>query len=693
MSDAVSTTTPTGTLNPPELGPSISTHIPALTSIQQAVDLVRALSRDNEERVKKNARILDAYNAAPPYDSAKLRAEGLAWKTNFSTKPLAQVVDRVVPQYVTAIRNLKYLTASALPDDQPDAARKTEIFRRLVTETVRSHPEWEDLLASIVQEMVLFGYCAVAWPWKTEWFPTFYSQDDFLAPVGTRHTASSATVLAFREHYLRHELLAHIADREAASAAGWRVDNVIKAINAAAPRDPRSATGDVTRATVELERELSVAASFVGSERVRVWHVFVAEVDGSVTHVAFEDYSGLELLWREKAFDSMDDVAAFFTFQHGTGKLHSSKGVGRELYNVARVLDRARCEMIDRLNLSGKMVLQAADNDLRRFRMSIFGNAVLLSNAFQYVPVKVDAGAESYFAVDRFLTQILEQVAGVPTLPQFERDRVTQAEATLFAQFEMGRRLPLMERFLVQFARMMTVIQRRLLSPLVRDPRAVALQQRLQAVLLPEEYEYLATQPTLTAVRDLDELQKLAVIELSREARGNPLYNQYELERRRVMAQFDAEFANAVLLPPNDPTQTREQSRQQELENLLLERGQPVPVSPRDDHLVHLAVLHDAFGRFVRQLVAGAAALEDPQQVAPAAAVAQALLSHAAEHVTAAENAGLSGEVKQFRDFFQKAEAELRDVLSSPATPAPEGAAGPGEETVPQGAGEPQLTV
>lgn len=650
-----------GGVNSPALDSSLRQHVPALTDIGQAVALVRALERDNEERVRKNARILEAYNAAPPYDRDRLRAEGLAWKTNFSTKPLALVVDRVVPQYVSAIRNLRYLTASALPDDLPEAARKTELFRKLITDTVRGHPEWEDLLTSVVMEMVLFGFAAVGWPWLTEWFPTFYSQDDFLVPVGTRHVAGSAPVLAFREYYLRHELLEHVADREAARAAGWDVENVIEAINAASNRDPKQTTGEPTRVWMELERELSVASSFVGADRIRVWHVFVAEVDGRVTHVAFDDATGKQLLWRDKVFGSMAEVAAFFSFQHGTGKLHSSKGVGRELYNVARVLDRARCEVVDRLNLSGKFVFQCSDNDLRRFRMSVYGNAILVTNAFQYVPARLDSGVESYFAMDRFLTQLLEHVAGVPSFPQFERERVSGAEAQLFATYELQRQQPRMERFLVQFARMMTVIQQRLLSPLTKDPVAQQLQGKLRELLTPEEYDYLAQQPTITAVKDLTEAQRVAAIQLAAEARGNPLYNQYELERRRLLAQFDEDFARAVLLPPGDPTTVGEHGRLQQLELILLERGVGVPVSPRDEHLVHLGALHDYFGGILQALAQQGDDAALRQLPVPTIA---AILRHAADHINALEAAGRTGEAQPFRNYFQKVEAVLRKELA-----------------------------
>ena len=126
-------------------------HVPAITDIGQALQLVRSLQAENREREKKNSRILERYNAERPFNPHQLKADGLSWKTNFTTKPLTTLIDKVVPRFTSAIRRMKYLTAANLPDRFPDASEKSEQFQREITETCRAHEQWDEFLNDIAQ--------------------------------------------------------------------------------------------------------------------------------------------------------------------------------------------------------------------------------------------------------------------------------------------------------------------------------------------------------------------------------------------------------------------------------------------------------------------------------------------------------------------------------------------------------------
>ena len=79
--------------NSPDLDSSAKQHTPAMQNIGQAVALVNSLKHENRDRSLKNARIQEKYNAERPHDPHRLQADGLAWKTNFTTKPLATLID------------------------------------------------------------------------------------------------------------------------------------------------------------------------------------------------------------------------------------------------------------------------------------------------------------------------------------------------------------------------------------------------------------------------------------------------------------------------------------------------------------------------------------------------------------------------------------------------------------------------
>lgn len=659
--------------NSPAIGKDLQAHTPAITSIGQAVTLVNGLQSENRDRNLRNARIQDKYNAERPYDPNRLVADGLSWKTNFSTKPLATLIDKVVPRFTKALRNMRYLTASKLPERFPNAAEKTEAFRRAVTETCRQHESWEELLSEIAQENSLFGYAAGGLLDNVGWLPKFYRQDCFLVPQGTKHTSKSCQVAALKDSYLLHELFDLVRDREAATSAGWNVDNVVVALNSATPEGKRSAETDPQRIYSDLAREACVLTSFQGSKTVEVWHVLVAEVDGRVTHVAYESVSGKELFWRVKQFESMSDALVFFSFQHASGKLHGSKGIGRELYNMAAVLDRSRNEVVDRLSLSGKLVITCDEKDIKRFRMSVVGNAILVGSGYTVQQNKIDGAAEGFFALDNFLTNLLDQIAGSTSPKVLEGERVTKAATELMASREEERRDAILERFLTQFARMMTTVQRRMCSPEAIDRAALEMQAELLKVMTREELDYLANQPAVNAVQDYTEGERERIVLIAQEGRGNPLYNQHELEKQALTAKLSVEFAEKVLLPVNDPTEQAENDRTQKLEILGIKSGEEIPLSPRDNHIVHLHTIQE----YVSPLIPAAAT---EKVLWP---FLDAIFKHAMGHVQAAEAAGLNKDVAELKKWVMALGQALADLEKADAQHA--------QDQIPAGTPEPQV--
>lgn len=649
--------------NSPDLQLGGMDHTPAIINIEQAVALVNSLVAENDERSKKNARIQEKYNAERPFNPAKLKSDGLDWKSNFTTKPLASLIDKVVPRFTTALRNVRYLTASKLPDRFPQAAEKTEFFRREITEFCRGREGWDEFLSEIAHEDVLFGYTAVGWLTTWSWFPEHYRQDCFLVPQGTKHSAKTAPIVCLKKSYLLHELFDLVRDPEAAKAAGWNVPEVIKSINEATPDNRRSTETDVERVYADLARESSVLSSFTGATTINAWHVLVSEVDGRITHVAFDANSKKQLFWKSKKYDRMSDAVSFYSFQHGNGNIHGSKGIGRELYAMAGVLDRARNEVVDRLQLSGKLVLQCDEKFIKRFRMSVVGNAILIATGYNVQQAKIDGGVESFFALDSFLTDILDQVAGSTSPKVIEGERVTKAQVELLASREEERRDAIIERFLTQFSRMMSTVQRRACDPRTLDDDAKELQARLLTRLTQEELAYISTQPAVSAVNDYSEAERQQIALIAQEGRGNPLYNQYELEKRSLTAKVSAEFADKLLLPQNDPTEEAENVRLQKLELLLLQNGHEVPISPRDNHLVHMAVVRDVVNGMLEMAV-------DNPQVLP---TMQSLAQHAMAHFEAAQAGKMQG-LEEFQAWIQKlsqAIGQLAQIEQEAAATAP----------------------
>lgn len=636
-------------INNPDLSSSLRPRVRGVRNPEEAKKIINWVIELSRERNRKNGRIMAKYDSERPHEQRKLESSGLGWKANFSTKPLPILIDKAAPRLANAVESAKYLTNSKLPDTVPGAAQKTEAFRREITTLCRSRRKWRPFLNSLSFEDTLFGYTTAAWMDEFSWFPKFFRQDQFFVPPGTKQDADSAQVIVLKEDYLLHELFALIEDKEAASLAGWQIPECVEAINAAMPEDRRSSQnnmGDWERVYQDLIRESSVGASYdQGAKVVTVYHLFVQEVTGKVSHYILESRGWKEIFKRDDQFESMADTNSFFTFQQGNGTIHGSKGIGREVYAMAGILDRARNDVVDRLQLAGKVIIQGDERTLPRFKMSLVGNAILIGSAYTVSQQRIDGDVEPFFALDNYLSSILDQIAGAASPKQLEGDRVTAAQVNLVASREEESRDVIVSRFMSQFADMMWTLQKRACSPDVSEKDAQAMQERLLTIMSREELDQIANTPVADTVSDFTEFERQQIALVAAENAGNPLLNQKELKRRQLIAQIDEEFAEAVLAPDNDPQETAEQTRQQQLELLLLMEGQPVPVSPRDNHLIHLQALDGAMEGAAQNLA------QDPRAGAPL----QAMNDHAAMHVQAALDAGADKETVD--PFLQKVEA------------------------------------
>jgi len=600
-----------GTVNSPDMSPkTLKARRRAISDTRHIFMILSTLEEAWRERAEKNGRIMQKYNAERPYSKTELEEAGMSFRSNFSTKPLATAIDKVSPRLTKAVQTSKYLTSAAFPENHPGGKDKTEIFRRKITEVIRGWDGWSDFLNEVAQENAIFGFTSVAWLDEFSWRPTHFRQDEFFVPDGTRQNVTACQMWIGKQYLMIHELAAFIEDRDAAEAAGWDIDNTVAAINAAAPQN---ITGGNTspytnyRAFEDAIRESSVSLSLLsGSKTIEIYHLFVPECDGQISHYIVDGRAKKILFERLDQFsakEGMSYVLSLFSFQQANGKLMGSKGIGRELYELAAAVDRVRNETVDRLQLSGKILIQGEAKQLNRFALSVVGNAVLVPANYTISQQKnIDPNVEAFAILDRQLVGFMDQIAGGVTPKEFGNERTTASEVNLYAAREEEKRDSILERFLMQVGKMITTCQRRIANPKVDDEDAKETREYLLNFMTQEELELIASRPALRTIEDLTDLKAQQLILFAQEKRTDPLFDQAKLQKVAATARIDAEFAEDVMVPQPDPTVVAEQARQQDLENLLIAKGKAVPVSPRDNHQVHIDVIKPNIAELAQQL-------------------------------------------------------------------------------------------
>lgn len=632
-----------------------------------AADIVKTVIMAGRNRSIVNSRILAKYNAERPYDSYKLEAEGLGWRSNFTTKPLPSMIEKVAPRFVSVIDGLKYFTNASLSNKWENSAEKTEKFRAAITKVIRFRKGFRTLLEDIAFDNALFGHTIAAWLDEFSWFPKHFKQDESFVADGTKSDPRWAQIAVLKEIYLPHELFAQISPPnttpEAAKEAGWDLNITRDAINRASPiqiRDRLNVGGTLETWYQNALRELTIGASYMAGNSVIVVYTLLArEVTGKVSHYRLAGPELAPVFQRDDRFPSMEDCLAFYSFQKGNGTLHGSKGVGRDIYEMAGMIDRTRNEVVDRLIMSGKTLVQGDIKRLHTFKMSVVGSTVIVPTGWTFLEQKIDGNVDGFLKLDVYFKQIVNELIGSTSTPQpgtGGEDMRSPAAWNLLAQREEEGRDVRITRFLSQFVEMVQTMQRRICDPDTMEEDAKAIQKELLDIMSREELDELAKQPVAETVKDLTPVQRQLVVSIAQEKRGNPLYNQRRLEVEDLSSRVGADFANRVLLPDADPTEQAEQVRQQQLEVTLLSHGESVPVSPRDNHLLHLQVLMPMAEQVAKQMLAGQFD----------AATLEAIVSHINEHYSQAKQMGVKAdqlnEVAQFLSQAATAIGKLKMI-------------------------------
>jgi len=672
-----------GTVNAPALNPrTLKPKRRAISDVTHLFQIIRTLEEARRIQNEKNGRIMAKYNAERPYPREELAQNGMDWRSNFTTKPLSSAIDKVSPRLTKAVQSARFLTSSAFPENHPGGKEKTERFRRKITEVIRGWDGWVDFLNEVAQEDAIFGFTSTAWLDEYSWRPTHFRQDEFFVPDGTRQYASGCQLWAGKQFVMIHELARYIENPEAARNAGWDIDNVVAALNEAKPRSIAAAgqSNPYTdfRTWEDAIRESSVSLSLLaGSKTIELYHVFVPEYDGQISHYIVDGRAKkilFEKLDQFSAEEGMQYVLTLFSFQQANGKLMGSKGIGRELYEIAAAVDRVRNEAVDRLQLSGKILIQGDAKQLNRFAISVLGNAVLVPANYTISQQKnLDPNVEAFIALDRQLVGYMDQIAGGVTPKEFGNERTTAAEVNLFAAREEEKRDTLIERFLMQVGKMVETCQRRICNPKVDDADAVEARKDLLRYMTEEELKLVANRPALRTVEDLTDLKAQQLVIFAQEKRNDPMFDQQKLQKAAAAARIDADFAEDVVLPTPDPTVEAEQSREQMQENVLIAAGQKVPVSPRDNHEIHIGVLKPVIATASQGL-----AQADEKQLA----IFQNALQHWQDHINTAVAGGADKALfaEDMRQLSQAAKelGQLQAIAAQRAqmnaAPAPGGA-------------------
>ena len=669
----------------------------SIKNIEHAYNICKQLEVNNRTRAMRTADIQELYDGAPPRSASGQAERGKSWQSNASTGWLSGIVGRVSQRFVNAVISQTYVSSSSLPESVPDYKTKTDLMRSRFTSLIRSWDGYTGIINALAVENALQGYTYAVFLDPYTWKPTMFKQDRAFVPESSGQHARDLQFFAAKMDYRLDEFLTLLKDEKQAEEVGYDLENCFKAASQATMQDPRSdALTTRFRSLTEMQNEgiLGLTYTNSGARVVNTWLLFNREYDGRVSFWLIDRDNGYLLRFSYALFNSMEDVMAMFSFEPGNGTIHSSKGLGRKLAALAIVKEIFRNGIIDNARMSGLMVLRADSKDKTKFAPVVMAPFIMIDKGIEVSQEQFSVNGDSYRTVDNLIDAWAEQSVGAYMTQQIDptgKTEKTATEASIDARRESEAADIMIRRWLDQFCGNMTQIQQErafsdenikeaqgLYDMIVANPEldvdslydespiggmlARILVEFMQFGIPASEIKQWRESPASMLAHVGEGAIQQGMGTVKQMFTGNPNVDQGQLDYKVLEGLVGADLAKQLFIPKADETLTSEATRQQIMESAIMtESGIPLPVSTRDNHMIH--------GMIVQGLLTkvAAPALSQPNPSPQMLKAAELNLNHLGEHLrdsmmTGADKTPQFKELQKFYDGFKKQLAQVVQI-------------------------------
>jgi hypothetical protein len=672
-------------------GKQLNLEARSVKTADHAWNICKATEQNNRTRAARTADIQSLHDGEPPRSSSAQAERGKGWQSNASTNWLAGIVGRVSQRFVNAVISQIYATSSALPSSLNNSKAKTDLLRLKFTQLIRSWDGNTGLINSLAVETALQGYAYAVFLDPYTYKPTMFKQDRAFCPEQSGQHARDLQFFVAKMDYRLDEFLDLFKDEEAAKEVGYDLDNCVYAANNAKMADPREdATTTQFRKFVEMMNEgvLGLTFTSTGARIVSCWLLFNREYDGQVSFWLIHRDSGKMLRFSFKLFPKMQDVLAMFSFEPGNGCIHSSKGLGRKLASLTIMKELFRNGIIDNSRMSGLMILRADSKDKSKFAPAVMSPFVIIDKSVEIPQQQFVANADAYRVTDTQIDGWAEQTVGAYLAAQISpggRSDKTATEAQIDARRESEAADIMIRRWIDQFSNLVQIQQkrafsddyiseaRRLADKLIEDPSlekpgfyeghgnsdAEVLRTLVEIMLDPaqvsdDDIKVWRETPASPLAHATEAVTAQGVSLVVQKYAGNPNVDQTKLIQRDIENTVGPELAQEFFIPGADQTVVAEARRMQLIEsNTMLTAGLEVPVSPRDNHLIHAQTLQELL------TAVAAPVLSQPNPPPQILKASELNLNHLLAHLQAGNAVGLNKdpnfrEIEKFALGFKK---------------------------------------
>jgi hypothetical protein len=665
----------------------------SIRSVDHAVNICTATELANQARNKRAAVIQAFHDGEPPKNAGAQAEKAKGWETNINTGWLEGNAATLSRRLQRAITQKVYLTKSQLPANVAGHKSKSAVFQELSTKLWRSWPDFGDFVQNVAKETALQGYSYAAWLDVITWRPTFFRQDALYVPEESKQRPSDCQFVVVKYDWQLNEFISLFQDESAASDSGWDVKNCEISANKAVVKnaaDDATTTDFRKFADMINQGTLGLTYSAAGPRIVKTWILLNCEYDGKVSFWIIDRDSRKLLRYVHKRYAKMADAMGIFTLDVGNGTIHSSKGIGRKLYNLAKQIEDARSSSFMQVKMGSLTMLQVEEKDRAKMQLSIQGPFMFLPAGVTPAQFKYAVDSAAYNDLDNRLSNWAQQTAGTYISGDPNAPDKTATQASIDAQREQENSDDLRARFDSQFlSQVVQPMQLRAFSDAnMRKAAAIfakvtagkeeeplystneddeeetaairCLVQFYKYDLTDADIRYLRNSPASGLAHMDDAIKTNGALQVSQQFGANPNLDQLAILRDSIEAMAGPDAAKRYVLQDIDQTVVAEAARLQMMESsAMMALGAEVPVSPRDVHIIHAKAVQGVLQSIIPSLQS------TPQGDPETNKVVELHINHMASHLEFANQAPVKApELKELGAFLAQFTKDFKSVIT-----------------------------
>lgn len=382
---------------------------------QSAHEVKRRLITADIGRSRQRVVLKQNYDGHPPYDPAELKKRNLADMSNTNMKRMKALTDTQVDSYLD---NQFETVDQATAVIEFGTGTKGHDFSQIITDEFnRTITRWKgnySVSAKSNFNRVFYGYGTQYFEDDINWRPIAADAGQILVDKDADTDLHNLDILCIRRTWRLHQLYRMIQNPSKSEKLGWNVDATRKAIIVAASNHQElNYTTQLWETWNNRLKGNDIYMSYVSPGAV-CYDLLTKEYDGTISRrLLTENDSGDVLFTKYNVAKEFREVVCPFFLSQQESLWHSIRGLGAQLYNVLKQLDKVDNRIFDMTMIGGSLVIQpqtaAAYDKLNALQL---GPVTVLPPGTNYINTAFPNLSQGGIVTHNMLMQALSQTSG-----------------------------------------------------------------------------------------------------------------------------------------------------------------------------------------------------------------------------------------------------------------------------------------